>query len=176
MKIKDEEKLVKILEKSPRDLGLNCDFWTLKLVAYVLEREFWVKYNPRSLGPVLNKLDFKYKKVKRTYVRDEKAVEGWVREQGERLFKKIAEGYKVHVFVVSPVNKGWMKAGAGVKVNPKRKRFAVIGGIMISKAGITFTYSTYKKPSLNSEDIILEKGDKGREGRGDNGQHQNPRK
>ncbi len=69
-KIKDEGKLVEILERSPRDLGLNYDFWTLKLIAYVIEREFGVKYNQRSLGPVLKKLGFKYKKGKGTYVRD----------------------------------------------------------------------------------------------------------
>ncbi|AAK41945.1 Second ORF in transposon ISC1078 [Saccharolobus solfataricus P2] len=75
-------------------------------------------------------------------------------------FKKIREGYKVHIFdesYVSYINKGkgWMKVGGGIKVNPKRKRFAVVGGITISKEGITFSYSTYKKPSLNSKDIIL---------------------
>ncbi|BFI76889.1 hypothetical protein YN1HA_29870 [Sulfurisphaera ohwakuensis] len=48
-----------------------------------------------------------------------------------------------------------MKAGGGVKVNPKRKRVAVIGGITISKEGIGFSFSTHKKPSLNSKDIIL---------------------
>ncbi len=48
-----------------------------------------------------------------------------------------------------------MNVGGGIKVNPKRKRFAVVGGITISKDGITFSYSTYKKPSLNSKDIIL---------------------
>ena len=53
----------------------------------MIEREFGVKYNPRSLGPVLKKLGFKYKK-KRTYVRDEVTVEQWVKEQGEKLLKK----------------------------------------------------------------------------------------
>ena len=32
IKDQDQEKLVRILEKSPRDSGLNYDFWTLKLV------------------------------------------------------------------------------------------------------------------------------------------------
>ncbi len=41
----------------------------------------------------------------------------------------------------------------GIKVNPKRK-FTVVR-ITIGKEGIAFTYSMYKKPSLNSEDIIL---------------------
>ncbi len=55
--------------------------------------------------------------------------------QGARgeAFKKIGEGYRVHIYdesYVSPVNKGkgWMKVGGGIKVNPKRKRFAVVGG------------------------------------------------
>lgn len=34
-KLKDKEKLVQILEKSSRDFGLNYDFWTLKLIAYL---------------------------------------------------------------------------------------------------------------------------------------------
>jgi transposase len=59
----------------------------LKLIAYVLEREFGIKYNPRSLSPILKKLGFKYKKGKRTYVRDEKAVEEWVRNEGEKILK-----------------------------------------------------------------------------------------
>ncbi|SAI84077.1 ORF1 in transposon ISC1078 [Saccharolobus solfataricus] len=37
-KLKEEKKLVQILEKSPRDFGLNYDFWTLKLIAYILEK------------------------------------------------------------------------------------------------------------------------------------------
>jgi transposase len=35
-KLKEEKKLVQILEKSPRDFGLNYDFWTLKLISYIL--------------------------------------------------------------------------------------------------------------------------------------------
>ncbi len=87
-KLKEEKKLVQILEKSPRDFGMNYDFWTSKLIAHILEKEFGIKYNPRSLSPVLKKLGFKYKKGKRTYERDEKTVEGWVKEQGEKLLKK----------------------------------------------------------------------------------------
>jgi transposase len=34
--LKEEKKLVQILEKSPRDFGLNYDFWTLKLIANIL--------------------------------------------------------------------------------------------------------------------------------------------
>jgi transposase len=33
-----------------------------------------MKYNPRSLSPVPKKLGFKYKKEKRTYVRDKRTV------------------------------------------------------------------------------------------------------
>ena len=87
-KLKDKEKLVQILEKAPRDFGLDYDFWTLKLIAYILEKEFGIKYNPRSLSPVLKKSGFTYKKGKRTYERDEKTVETWVKEQGENLLKK----------------------------------------------------------------------------------------
>ncbi len=35
-KLKEEKKLVQILEKSPRDFGLNYGFWTLKLIANIL--------------------------------------------------------------------------------------------------------------------------------------------
>jgi transposase len=35
-KLKEEKKLVQILEKSPIDFSFNYDFWTLKLIAYVL--------------------------------------------------------------------------------------------------------------------------------------------
>jgi transposase len=37
-KLKEEKKLVQILEKSPRDFSLNYDFWTLKLIAYILKK------------------------------------------------------------------------------------------------------------------------------------------
>jgi transposase len=37
-KLKEEKKLVQILEKSPRDFGLNYHFWTLKLIAYILKK------------------------------------------------------------------------------------------------------------------------------------------
>jgi transposase len=37
-KLKEEKKFVQILEKSPRDFGLNYDFWTLKLIAYILKK------------------------------------------------------------------------------------------------------------------------------------------
>jgi transposase len=37
-KLKEGKKLVQILEKSPRDFGLNYDFWTLKLIAYILKK------------------------------------------------------------------------------------------------------------------------------------------
>mgnify|MGYP001773062507 FL=1 len=50
--------------------------------------------------------------------------------------------------------KGWMKPKAGIRVNPKRKRSAIIGGITISKERISSNYSTHDKPSLNSEDVI----------------------
>jgi len=35
-KLKEEKKLVQILEKSPRDFGLNYGFWTLKLIINIL--------------------------------------------------------------------------------------------------------------------------------------------
>lgn len=60
----------------------------MKLIAYILGKEFGIKYNPRSLSPILKELGFKYKKGKRTYVRDEKAVEGWIKEQGGEALKK----------------------------------------------------------------------------------------
>jgi len=34
----------------PRKCGLNYDLWSLKLVVYVIEREFHVKYNYRRPG------------------------------------------------------------------------------------------------------------------------------
>lgn len=84
-KLKDMEKLVQILEKSPRDFGLNYEFWTLKLIAYVLEKEFGIKYNPRSLSPILKKLGFKYKKEKRTYVKDEKTAKEGSKDEEDKL-------------------------------------------------------------------------------------------
>jgi len=35
-KLKEEKKLVQILEKSPKDFGFSYGFWTLKLTAYIL--------------------------------------------------------------------------------------------------------------------------------------------
>jgi transposase len=35
-KLKEEKKLVQILEKSPRDFGLNYDLRSLKLISYIL--------------------------------------------------------------------------------------------------------------------------------------------
>jgi transposase len=156
-KLSEEEKrkLVEILERGSREYGLNDDFWTLRLVAYVVEREFGVKYVPTSLSPVLRRMGFRCVKGRRVYRRDEGEVEGWVKEKGEYLFKKMNEGCAVHVFdesYISQANKGrgWMGVGHIVRLNPRRDRSSVIGGITISRDGISFSHSVVEKPSLTS--------------------------
>lgn len=86
-------RLCQILVEGSIEHGFSSQLWTLGRIAKVVEREFGVKYHPRSLSPLLRRIGFSCQKPeKRARERDEEAIQGWLREEWPRIKKKGAQG------------------------------------------------------------------------------------
>jgi transposase len=83
------EKLPRLLAKGAKHFGFREDIWTQPRVAWLIQREFGVRYHPAHVGRILKRLGWsRQKPVERASQRNEEAIERWRTEKWEELKKK----------------------------------------------------------------------------------------
>jgi transposase len=90
-KLKDKQlkKLPSLLSKGAKHFGFREEVWTQARVAWLIEREFGVRYHPAHVGRILKKLGWsRQKPVERASQRDEEAIEKWRKEKWKEIEKK----------------------------------------------------------------------------------------
>jgi len=92
-KLSEEQvaKLPGLLAKGATHFGFREEVWTQPRVAWLIEREFGVRYHPAHVGRILKRLGWsRQKPVKRAAQRDEGAIEQWRGEKWVEIEKKPA--------------------------------------------------------------------------------------
>lgn len=90
-KLSDEQmgEVPGLLEKGARHFGFREDVWTQPRVAWLIQREFGVRYHPAHVGRILKGLEWsRQKPVERATQRDEEAIERWRTEKWLEVEKK----------------------------------------------------------------------------------------
>jgi transposase len=84
-------KLPGLLAKGAKHFGFREDVWTQPRVAWLIQREFGVRYHPAHVGRILKRLGWsRQKPVERAAQRDEEAIEQWRGEKWAEIEKKPA--------------------------------------------------------------------------------------
>lgn len=84
------EKLLEILLEGALAYGFPNEFWTLKRIAHVIQKEFGVKYHPSHVWKILR--DFRWScqvPERRAIQRDEEAIQHWKRYKWPAIKKKV---------------------------------------------------------------------------------------
>jgi transposase len=81
-------KLVRRLVRGAMAYGYQTDLWTTGRIAYLIEREFGVRYHADHVGRLMHDLDWSHQKPQRRALeRNTKAIERWKREDWPRVKK-----------------------------------------------------------------------------------------
>ncbi len=89
---KQLKQLPKILAKGADAYGFRGDVWTRGRVGQIIKQEFGVRYTPRHVGRLLEKIDWsRQKPIERAEQRNEAAIEQWRTEKWLELEKKPSE-------------------------------------------------------------------------------------
>jgi len=83
------QRLVDLLGQGASHFGFGDAVWTQARVAWLIEKEFGVRYHPAHVGRILKQLQWsRQKPVQRASQRDEQAIERWRLERWPELEKK----------------------------------------------------------------------------------------
>ena len=86
---RDQQRLVRLLERGARAHGYATDLWTTERVARLIFREFRVRYHRAHVGRVLHSLGWSVQKPERRALeRDEERIARWKYETWPRIKKK----------------------------------------------------------------------------------------
>mgnify|MGYP005863020119 CR=1 FL=1 len=81
-----------ILQQGALAYGFAGDFWTYERVGAVIEKEFGVSYKKRSVGNLLQRLNFSLQKpIKKHYAQNAEQVEEWRTTRLRAIKKKPAK-------------------------------------------------------------------------------------
>lgn len=82
------ESLKSMLLQGALQYGFATDNWTRERIAELIQQQFEVSYHPSHISKVMKKLVFTQQKPKRrSYRKDDQAVEDWRKEQLPKLKK-----------------------------------------------------------------------------------------
>ena len=85
---KQQQRLVRLIEKGPLAQGYATDVWTCDRVRRLIFKEFRVRYHRDHVGRLLHRLGFSSQKPQRRALeRDEERIERWKRETWPRVKK-----------------------------------------------------------------------------------------
>ena len=90
-KLREEQwaELPGLLAKGARHFGFREEVWTQPRVAWLIQREFGVRYHPAHVGRIVKRLGWsRQKPVERADQRDEETIEQWRTEKWLELEKK----------------------------------------------------------------------------------------
>jgi transposase len=83
------KRLIECLEQGAKAFGFADEVWTQPRVAWLIEREFGVKYHPSHVGRLLKQLGWsRQQPLIRASQRDEAAISRWSSETWPQLEKK----------------------------------------------------------------------------------------
>lgn len=91
-KLKEGEcqKLLEILLEGALAYGFPNEFWTLRRIARVIQKEFGVKYHPSHVWKILRRLRWSCQVPERRAIqRDEEAIKQWKRYKWPAIKKKV---------------------------------------------------------------------------------------
>lgn len=87
-----QNRLVELLLKGPRQHGYATELWTLARVAEVIATHFGVAYHPSGVWHLLRRMGWSPQKPeRRARERDEAAIARWRREQWPHIKKRAAK-------------------------------------------------------------------------------------
>lgn len=90
-KLKPEQAAIVVnwLLRSPQEFGFPTDLWTARRVAFLIQREFGVKFHPRYVNQWLTRRKITPQKPqRRPRERNQETIDEWLAEEGSRLRKK----------------------------------------------------------------------------------------
>lgn len=128
-----EEIVNTIKDKTPKDYGYDTDYWTTGIVGAVIEQEYQVKYQSKTLiYLIFTRAKFSYHKPDRLYqARNEQEVQNWRNEAKIKVKQALSE--KETVVLVADemslptqttVQKIWLPEGEYPKIQVATKRDA----------------------------------------------------
>jgi transposase len=91
-KLEDKEcqKLLEILLEGALAYGFPNEFWTLKRIARVIQKEFGVKYHPSHVWKILRRFRWSCQVPERRAIqRDEEGIKHWKRYKWPAIKKKV---------------------------------------------------------------------------------------
>ncbi len=131
------------VEKGPEANGFSCGVWNTAMVAELIWRRFGVRYNPRYLSTLLNKLGLSYQKAR--FISDrrdeeeyERARRQWVEQTWPRIVQQAQATGAVILFtdevsfaMWGSLSRTWAVRGQQplVKTRGKRKGLKMFGAI-----------------------------------------------
>ncbi len=78
------------MSRGAKAAGFPTDLWTCPRVAELIRLQFGVRYHVDYIGPLLHSLGWSPKKPERRAIeQNEKAIQGWVKQQWPRINKKL---------------------------------------------------------------------------------------
>lgn len=127
------EVVKKIKEKTPKDFGYDCDFWTTGIVGAVIESDYRVKYKSKtSIYLIFKQAKFTYHKPDRQYqARNDQEVEQWKKEAKIKVEKALAEkntivltADEMSLSTQTTIQKVWLPQGEYPQIEVATKRDA----------------------------------------------------
>jgi transposase len=87
---KELTRLRRLLMNGALAAGLETDLWTCPRVAWLIEREFDVRYHPDHVGRIIRGLGFSPQKpTRRAIERDEERIQAWIDQDWPRVKKTL---------------------------------------------------------------------------------------
>jgi len=91
LKPQQRKRLLGMLLKGATSQGFSTEYWTRRRIAWLIAKEFGVRYHPAYVSQMLGSWGWSYQKpAKRARERDERRIQRWRREDYARLKKKRA--------------------------------------------------------------------------------------
>ena len=88
LRLRQKERLLRILSEGPMEAGFMTDLWTLKRIRQVIRREFGVRYTISNVWKLMQGLGWSCQKPdKRARERNEAAVRYWQQHVWPRIKK-----------------------------------------------------------------------------------------
>jgi transposase len=154
------KRLLRILVRGAAKYGFETDLWTLKRVAYVIRREFGVRYNVTHVWRVLRDLGLSAQvPLKQALERDEEYIRKWLQKKWPKLYRKAKEeGAKVVFVDESSVStdpnvvRTWAPKGSRPRLvhSAKRRKLSFVSGVT-EDADLSFTVHPH---DITGDDIL----------------------
>jgi transposase len=153
-----------LITKTPKDLGINADFWTTSIVAEYLEKEYNVVYKSKtSYCVILKDFGFTYHKPDKTYKnRNQKQIDAWLEENLSKIAKYLDDenivvlcGDEMILTSQTTTQKIWLIRGnfRGIETSNKRDKRCIYGFLNV-KNGVEHAFKTDYTNSMATCNVL----------------------